>query len=84
MMKLIDADVLTQKFEELKSGQGLKDTLFLCGVQAVIDAAPTVETIRCGEWTNGYFQDIVCTACLHPSPINKKTLYCPNCGVKMK
>jgi Zn finger protein HypA/HybF involved in hydrogenase expression len=36
------------------------------------------------EWNNGYFRDIVCSACLHPSPIDKRTDYCPNCGAKME
>lgn len=44
-----------------------------------IESAP----VRHGEWTTGYFHDIVCTACTHPSTTNEKTRYCPHCGAFM-
>ena len=44
-----------------------------------------VKPVKHGYWQVGYFQDRVCSCCLHPD----KDLddyphpYCPNCGAKM-
>lgn len=84
-MTLIDKDALTAKaeFQTIRSKRGD------CGAKIVtlwdIDNAPAIDAVevRHGEWTVGYFQDLVCTACTHPSPCDKKTPYCPNCGAKM-
>ena len=86
-MRLIDADELsgitrlldTNIIRKSKTASFLLDQMLFD-----IEEQPTVKEERFGRWTNGYFQDIVCTACTHPSPIDKKTLYCPNCGAKMK
>lgn len=48
-MRLIDADALIAKFESAKEGSNLRDTLYLDGVQAVIDNAPTIASTR--DWT---------------------------------
>ena len=48
-MRLIDADALIAKFESAKQGSDLRDTLYLCGVQAVIATFPTLESPR--DWT---------------------------------
>lgn len=64
---------------EAQYGRGLSEAIdFLQGIPAA-DVVPVVH----GEWTTGYFQDIVCTRCLHPSTTNKQTDYCPHCGAKM-
>lgn len=48
-MRPIDADALIAKFESAKQGSNLRDTLYLCGVQAVIENFPTLESPR--DWT---------------------------------
>lgn len=43
-MRLIDADALIEKFENLKKeAVNIKDILFLDGTQTVVDSMPTVE-----------------------------------------
>lgn len=54
---------------------------------ADIDAQPTVDSMKHGEWiTKG--QDIFCSACGEESAYNwygasKFSNYCPNCGAEM-
>jgi hypothetical protein len=81
MQRLIDANALSEKFEKLKEGANLRDTLYLDGVLTVIDAAPTVEPRR-GEWERminpyGELEGFMCE-CGHQS--QSATNFCSNCG----
>lgn len=71
-MRLIDADALIKKFENMGLGEhGLVERIFADGVYAVIENAPTIEaeTVRHGIWTTmvhtdtGEFAGYKCSEC---------------------
>lgn len=90
-MRLIDAEALKTKFEKLKKeADTLRDALYLDGVLAVIDTAPTIEAkpIVNGKWevvsTETYKWVNKCSACGgYLKRGYKQTNYCPNCGANM-
>ena len=74
-MRLIDADKLISKFEQIKDKtDNVQDCFFLDGVMAVIDEQPTVEPVRRGMWEH----TCVCSECGHID--YSAPNYCPNCG----
>jgi hypothetical protein len=88
-MRLIDADalekVLQKRSNELMDENQSTISGALMGAICFVVTSPTINAmpVNQGEWTTGYFQDIVCTACTHPSTSNTKTSYCPHCGARM-
>ena len=79
-MRLIDADVLKEAFEE--------DGHLSCYIEEFIDDTPTVEPVKHGEWElkrNGVGHYWKCSVC-HTNPciyVTKDTKFCPNCGARM-
>jgi len=98
-MRLIDADALKAKYEQMlpEIGDGyhketLQDVLF------ELDYAPTVspdEVRGVGEWicdpisAVSPVEEWYCNICKQPAPMGYgkayvRTNYCPNCGAKME
>lgn len=83
-MRLIDADAL-KVYHGVNVGAGHG------GLRAVvykkdIDAAPTIDPVKCGEWKevwNGSRFVYECTICGQPRIGVSEWNYCPSCGAKM-
>lgn len=90
-MRAVDADVIIQKLTDFgaKKAELDRDLYLLGGVIAIVDNAPTIETVKYGEWEESPCFDYcfwVCTNCEFPSEaIASPSLYkyCPNCGAIM-
>lgn len=91
--KLIDAKALIKKFEKLKKeANTLRDSLYLDGVLAVIDTAPTVEAkpVVHAHWTGSdgthcshckrSYMDVADADSWESSDIPD---FCPYCGAQM-
>ena len=78
-MRTIDADVLKAAFET--------DGYLSPYMQRMIDACPTVEVLKHGEWLtkpDGFFPaDIYCSECGKAYNFFYNPNHCPNCGAKM-
>lgn len=90
-MRTVDADFIIQKLTDLwaeKAELG-RDLYLLGGAIAIVNDAPTIETVKYGEWEESPCFDYcfwVCTNCEFPSEaIAAPSLYkyCPNCGAIM-
>jgi rubrerythrin len=78
--ELIERKELLKTFEHLsEEAKTVRDKLYLDGVMAVIDNAPTIDAapVVHGEW-RGY----VCSICGGTSECGSEP-FCPNCGAKM-
>lgn len=90
-MRLIDADVLKEKFQECINSITVSDP-FITGVKSGyesagywIDEAPTVEERKHGHWVR-HNNIIACSECIwdmYWEEGNTKLNYCPNCGAIM-
>lgn len=89
-MRLIDADVLKEKFQECINSIIVSDP-FITGVKSGyesagywIDEAPTVEERKHGHWLTKKAWHVECSECHHVLEfICDVKKYCPNCGAKM-
>lgn len=88
-VRLVDANALIDKYERLKEGQGLKGIVFLCGAQAVVDAAPTINSVIRGEWipSRSMFEQYEpstceCSVCGNVIRSADRDNYCPKCAAK--
>ena len=90
-MRTVDADFIIQKLTDLwaeKAELG-RDLYLLGGAIAIVNDAPTIETVKYGQWEESPCFDYcfwVCTNCEFPSEaIAAPSLYkyCPNCGAIM-
>ena len=86
-MRLIDADVLKEKFQECINSITVSDP-FITGVKSgyesagyLIDEAPTVEERKHGHWIDIDLDTSICSVCKKPQEYETK--YCPECGAKM-
>lgn len=89
-MRLIDADALNARFEELKDNpqNTLTDIIFLDGAMSVVDAAPTIDCapVIHAKWVHGVTLNhewMKCSACNVSQTPNGCFSFCPNCGAKM-
>lgn len=91
-MRLIDADVLKEKFQECINSITVSDP-FITGVKSGyesagywIDEAPTVEERKHGRWVR-HNDIIACSECIFDMCFDENIAelnYCPYCGAKMK
>lgn len=97
-MRAIDADFIIQKLTDFgaKKAELDRDLYLLGGVIAIVDNAPTIETVKHGKWLRIGKQHIQewqmmnkCSACGHAvtnSTYVDKVIYfkfCPHCGAEM-
>lgn len=90
-MRLIDADVLKEKFQECINSITVSDP-FITGVkngyesaEYWINEAPTVEERKHGRWVR-HNNIIACSECIwdmYWEEGNTELNYCPNCGAIM-
>ena len=94
----IERGALMAKFEALKEGANLRDTLYLNGVQAAIESFPAADiepVVHAGfvRFTDGTWHCSNCTDELpvddddfqpsHAEYLAKYTAYCSRCGAKL-
>lgn len=90
-MRTVDADFIIQKLTDLwaEKAELIRDLNLLRGAIDTVNNAPTIETVKYGEWEESPCFDYcfwVCTNCEFPSEaIAAPSLYkyCPNCGAIM-
>lgn len=82
---LISRSELLQQFENLKKkSETLRDVIYLEGVMAVIETAPTADTERRGEWIPDDYAYYHCSECGYEQDEREcVSPYCPKCGAKM-
>ena len=56
--------------------------------KAIIESAPTVETVKQGRWEKLYYRNYKCSCCgawwtLDRDSTIKDFKYCPNCGARV-
>lgn len=98
-MRVVDADFIIQKLTDFGAEKAEldRDLYLLGGVIAIVDNAPTIETVKHGKWlykgmdgdwqwhTDGkgqYWHNFECSIC-HKKQTNENYAYCPNCGAIM-
>ena len=82
---LISRSKLLKQFEKLKKQSvNLRDVIYLEGVMAGIETAPTADTERRGEWIPCDYAYYHCSECGYEQDEREYVSpYCPKCGAKM-
>ena len=96
-MRLIDADELDRKFNEmveLYENGGLYGDLSWNDAMSIYDDAPTIDPVQHGWWVEQknndwkYSKEYRCSECgkyrLVTTPAGMEWKYCPNCGADMR
>ena len=81
-MRLIDADVLIEKFGELTVELWL-DSVEEAEIVSLIGNAPTIESKQ-GEWIDIPRKMFKCSECWQIYQVSEPKNFCPNCGARMK
>lgn len=88
-MRAIDADFIIQKLTDFGAEKSEldRDLYLLGGVVAIVDNAPTIETVKHGYWIyTGEWNLPECSICRkvsHSALYGDEDAYCPCCGAKM-
>lgn len=84
----IDRETAKIAFQNMDAGSRVPSTLLTPEEFAeYLDEIPAADVapVKHGHWEVGYFNDRVCSYCLHPdNNLNDfPHTYCPHCGAKM-
>lgn len=86
-MRLIDADALLQKINNIECVDKHDDIVIKQFVGTIIRNEPTIEAVPAiiGEWKPYNISNLFSHSCsVCNCDVNKKTPYCPWCGAYMK
>ena len=88
-MRLIDADLLRKEFPMPQDMRDPKQCLYhVTGIWAEIDAAPTVDERKTGEWVDycdeGYVECPFCHSATNCDCNKDELHYCFSCGAELR